>query len=123
MPVMRKRTSALAVNTNAAAIFNGELHEYLERPSMVRIYAKGASNAATAIVNAPKITINLGGSVVANRQEISAQFGTTAATAPNAIKPDDLVYEGVAQAGSRLVVDYDNDTTQAVNNDTIADIH
>lgn len=55
-----------------------------------------------------------------NGQDIPGQFGTSAATFPNVVKPDDQVWAGIV-AGGRVVVDYLNDADQAVNLDTVVD--
>lgn len=95
MPVLRYRNpAAVAANVVTKGIFAGELHEYVQRRSIVRVYA-------VSDVIDTRVSVNLGGRLVCNDQLIPFN-----ASAPQVIKPDHLVYEGGAAQNDRIQIDF-----------------
>jgi hypothetical protein len=89
-----------AANSIVKGIFSGQLHEYVQRPSKVNVYATSAA------VNDTFININIGGTVV-----VADQLMSNANRFP--LRPDDLIYSGHALRGDRIVIDVRAVTTQA----------
>lgn len=99
MPVMSDRQS-VAANAVVTNVLTGKLHEFVERPSAVRLYATGSAVGLNA-------TLVVGGRTVCQDQEVSA-----ANRFP--ILPDDFVAEAGGAAGQRILVSYRNTTAGAI---------
>jgi len=99
MPVMTDRQSVAAnsVVVNAVA---GKLHEFAERPCVVRLYC-----CASAV--GLNVSLLLGGASKCQDQEINAQNRMP-------IVPDDFVVEGGLLPGQRIVLSYRNTTGGAI---------
>lgn len=107
MSVMSDRQSvgANAVVTNA---LSGKVHEFLARPSVIRLYA-------TASAVGLNMTLLIDGVAVVNDQEVNAQNRMP-------LIPDDLFAMGVGNAGSRLVLSYRNTTGAAITGFSHVDV-
>lgn len=99
MPIMTDRQSVLA-NATVGNVLTGKLHEFLSRPSVVRVYG-------TASAVGLNITFLLGGRSIMQDQEISSQNRMP-------IVPDDIVCQGVGNQGDRLILSLRNTTGGAI---------
>lgn len=99
MPIMTDRQS-VAANAVVPNALSGKLHEFLARPSVVRVYG-------TASAVGLNVTFLLGGRSIMQDQEVSAQNRMP-------IVPDDVVAQGMGNAGDRLVLTYRNTTAGAI---------
>jgi hypothetical protein len=107
MPTMTYRAE-VAANGKNSGIFQGQLHEYVARRSIVRLYA-------TAEAIGMKISVNNGFEQIVNDQEVNAQNRLP-------VRPDDLFTEYVSPAGGRIVVDFRNTTATAIDAFCVVDI-
>jgi len=89
-----------AANTQNDNVIAGKVHEFVTRPSVLRV-----SGAASAV--GMRMTVLAGGRSLCQDQEVSA-----ANRFP--ILPDDLVTEGGAAPGDRIVVSTRNTTVGAI---------
>jgi hypothetical protein len=97
-----------AANTQNDNVISGKVHEFVTRPSVVRVAA-----AASAV--GMRMTVLIGGRSLGQDQELSA-----ANRFP--ILPDDLVTEGGANAGDRIVVSTRNTTGGAITANVKVDV-
>ena len=99
---------SVAANTQADNVISGKVHEFVTRPSVIRISA--AASAAGS-----RMTVLAGGRSLCQDQELSA-----ANRFP--ILPDDIVTEGGAAPGDRIVVSVRNTTAGAITVNTKVDV-
>jgi len=99
MPIMTDRQS-VAANTTVVNALTGKLHEFLTRPSVVRVYGTGSAVGLN-------FSFLLGGRSLMQDQEVSAQNRLP-------IVPDDVICQGIGNAGDRLVLSYRNTTGGAI---------
>ena len=99
MAVMTDRQS-VAANATVANSLSGKMHEFLQRPSIVRFY--GSASAVGL-----NMTCLIGGRSYVQDQEVSAQNRLP-------IVPDDFVAAGAGVAGDRIVLTYRNTTGGAI---------
>lgn len=107
MPIMTDSQS-VAANSTVANVVAGKPHEFIGRPSIVRVYA---TSSATGI----NLTLLVGGVSIVQDQLISA-----ANRFP--IRPDDLLAEAAAAPGSRLVVSLRNSTGGALTVQSMVEV-
>lgn len=107
MPTMSDRRS-VAANTLTKGIFQGQVHEYVQQPAVVRVFA---SAAATGL----NISVSNGQDVIVVDQEVNAQNRMP-------IRPDDLFTEFGALPGDRVVIDERNTTGAAIVAQIVVDI-
>ncbi len=107
MPVMTDRQS-VAANTVIANVVAGKLHEFIERPSAVRLY----SSASAVGLN---VTLVVGGRTVCQDQEVNAQNRMP-------IMPDDFVAEVGGLPGQRILVSWRNTTGGAITGFTRVEV-
>ncbi len=93
----RQSVAANATVTNALA---GKTHEFLSRPSVIKMYA-------TASAVGLFMTLLVGSEVYIEDQEVNAQNRLP-------ILPDDFVTQGVGGPGERIVIKYRNTTVGAI---------
>lgn len=99
MPVMTDRQS-VAANATVVNVLTGKLHEFLARPSAVRLFA-------TASAVGLNVTFLVGSHSSVQDQEVSAQNRMP-------IVPDDYVAEAGGMQGERVVVSLRNTTAGAI---------
>jgi len=99
MEVMTDRQSVAANGTVPNAV-TGKIHEFLQAPSRVRVYA-------TASAVGLNVTVLVGSRSFMQDQEVSAQNRLP-------IVPDDWVVDGGGVAGQRVVIQYRNTTGGAI---------
>jgi len=99
---------SVAANTQVDNVLSGKVHEFVSRPSIVRLAA-----AASAV--GMRVSLLVGGRSLVQDQEISA-----ANRFP--LLPDDLVTEGGANAGDRIVLTVRNTTVGAITANTKVDV-
>lgn len=107
MPVMSDSQS-VAANSVSANVLAGKAFEFIMAPSLVRIYAASSATGILARVLVGPVT-------VCDDQLVSA-----ANRFP--IRPDDLLVETPAPAGSRLVVVFRNSTGGALTIQSLVDV-
>jgi len=107
MPTMTDRRS-IAANLTVKGIFQGQVHEYVQQNSLIRVYA-------TASAVALNLSVSNGTDIIVNDQEVNAQNRLP-------IRPDDLFTEFGALAGDRIVIDVRNTTGAAINSFLVVDI-
>lgn len=107
MPTMNNRQS-VAANAKVNGVFSGQLHEYVQESSIVRIFA-------TASAVGLNINVNVGGETIVSDQEVNAQNRMP-------LRPDDLVNEISALPGDRIIVDWRNTTAGALTGFVTVDI-
>jgi hypothetical protein len=91
---------SVAANTSVANALSGKVHEFLGRPSKVRLY--GAASAVGL-----NMSFLIGSQSFCQDQEVNAQNRLP-------IVPDDLVVEAGGKTGDRLVLSYRNTTVGAI---------
>lgn len=99
---------SIAANTTVANVVAGKAFEFVSRPSIVRVYATSSATGINA-------TLLVGGQNIIQDQLISA-----ANRFP--IRPDDLLVEAGAPAGSRIVLALRNTTAGALTVTTMVEI-
>jgi len=99
MNLMTDRQS-VAANGSVNNALSGKLHEFVTRPSKIRIY--GSASAVGLNMSAL-----VGGQSFMQDQEVNAQNRMP-------IVPDDIMAEAGARAGDRLLVSYRNTTGGAI---------
>jgi len=107
MATMTDRRS-VAENAKVNGVFSGQLHEYVSVPAMVNVHA-------TASLIGLNLTVNIGGDIVLNDQEVNAQNRLP-------IRPDDLLVSHAAIPGDRVVIDWRNTTAGAITGFLLVDI-
>lgn len=105
--VMTDRQS-VAANTVVANVLTGKIHEFLQRPSAVRLYGCGSAVGLNA-------TLIVGNVTAMQDQELNAQNRMP-------IVPDDFVVEAGGMAGDRVVVSLRNTTGGALTGFTRIEI-
>jgi hypothetical protein len=90
----------IAANTSIANVLSGKAQEFVQEPSLVRLFATGGNVGLFC-------TLIVGDEVLLEDQEISAQNRFP-------LIPDDFVAEGGGLAGDRIVVKYRNSTAGAI---------
>lgn len=99
MPIMTDRQSVPANGVVANAL-SGKLHEFVNEPSLIRLYGTGSAVGLN-------MSLIVGGEVVVQDQEVNAQNRLP-------IVPDDFIAEGGGLVGDRIVVSYRNTTGAAI---------
>lgn len=99
MIVMTDRQS-VGANATVANAVSGKVHEFLERPSKVRLY--GAASAVGL-----NFTLLVGSQSFCQDQEVSAQNRLP-------ITPDDWLVDAGGKKGDRIVLSYRNTTAGAI---------
>jgi hypothetical protein len=99
MPVMTDRQS-VAANATVTNVLAGKLHEFLNRPSAVRLYACASAVGLNS-------TLIVGSQSSVQDQEVNAQNRLP-------IVPDDFLAEAGGLAGERILVSYRNTTGAAI---------
>lgn len=107
MPFMSDVRS-LAANTVVDNVLVGKLHEFVTRPSLVRLRACGSAAGL-------RCSFLIAGESQVQDQEIGSQNRTP-------IYPDDVLVEGFARPGDRLVLTIRNTTAGALTAQTIVDV-
>lgn len=97
--IMTDRQSVVA-NAVITNVLTGKVHEFLSRPSAVRLYACGSAVGLNA-------TLIVGNVTAMQDQEVNAQNRMP-------IVPDDFVVEAGGLAGERVVVSLRNTTGGAI---------
>lgn len=97
--VMTDRQS-VAANSVVQNVLTGKIHEFLQRPSSVRLFACAAATGLNA-------TLIVGNVTAMQDQEINAQNRMP-------IVPDDFVVEAGGLKGERVVVQLRNTTAGAI---------
>lgn len=100
MPVMTDRRE-IAANTVVENVLTGKLHEFLSRPSAVRLFA-------TAEAVGLNVTFLVGSVSTVQDQEVNAQNRMP-------IVPDDFVADAGGLPGERILVSYRNTTGGAID--------
>lgn len=103
---------SLTAYTKFPGIFTGKVGEYVERPSRVRVYAVGNANTVGEVL----LSLNIGGKLVLDE-----------VLTPNAARdlpliPDDLIYQGFALRGNRIVCDVRNTASSAKKITVVCDV-
>jgi|SRR5262245_3601668 len=99
MPVMTDRQS-VAANATVTNVLAGKLHEFLSRPSAIRLYA-----CASAV--GLNVTFIVGSQSTVQDQEVNAQNRMP-------IVPDDFVADAGGLGGERVLISYRNTTAGAI---------
>lgn len=108
MPLMSVQSLSVGANALSANIFAGKPFEFIQRPSIVRIYACSSAVGMNA-------TVTCG-----NRTIVQDEPYSQANRFP--IKPDDLLIEFPGLPGERLVMQLRNTTAGALTNNVQAEI-
>lgn len=107
MPRMSDRQS-VAANATVANAVSGKLHEFVNRPSIVRLYATGSAVGLN-------MSLLIGSESAMQDQEVNAQNRMP-------LLPDDFVVEFGAFPGDRIVLSYRNTTGGAITAFTLVDV-
>jgi len=105
---MTVRGVSVAAGANSGNVLAGRLFEFLERPSVVRVFPVGSAIGL-------QCTFNVGGEVFIQGEEISGanRFPT---------RNEDLLGEGVGGAGERIVISFFNPTGGALTIFLVVDV-
>jgi len=107
MQVMTDRQS-VAANATVANVLAGKVHEFVGRPSRIRIYGTGSAVGLN-------MTLIVGNVSIVQDQELNAQNRMP-------ILPDDFVAEAGALGGDRIVVSLRNTTAGAITGFTRVEV-
>lgn len=107
MPLMTDRQS-VAANATVVNVLAGKLHEFADRPSVVRLY--GAASAVGL-----NVSFLVGSRSSVQDQELNAQNRMP-------IVPDDFIAEIGALAGERILVSLRNTTAGAITGFTRVEV-
>jgi len=99
MMVMTDRQS-VGANATVVNALSGKIHEFLERPSKIRMYG-------TAAAVGLNMTLIVGNQTFMQDQEVNAQNRMP-------ITPDDWVVDAGGKPGDRIVLSYRNTTAAAI---------
>ncbi len=94
------RVESVAANVFSGNIIAGEANEFLEGPSVVRVFARAAAVGLRMIMQ-------VGNEVFAQDQEIGASAGFPT-------RPQDFFVEGVGGRGERIILQLRNTTGAAI---------
>lgn len=107
MPLISRQDS-IAANTRSANILDGELFEFVPRPSAISLYVAAA---ATGI----EIDFSVGGETI-------VQAARAPGTNRFPVRPDDAITAHGALAGERLFLTFNNTTGAAIVVNTLIDV-
>lgn len=97
--VMTDRQS-VGANSSVSNAVSGKIHEFVSRPSRIRLYA-------TASAVGLNMTLIVGNQTFMQDQEVSAQNRMP-------LVPDDHIVDAGAKSGDRIVLQYRNTTAGAI---------
>src|SRR5262245_52339443 len=100
--------SSIGANGTNPNVISGKVHEFVTRPSIVRVAGSGSATGLN-------VTVLLGGRSICQDQVMSA-----ANRFP--VLPDDIITEGGARPGDRIAVSVRNTTSGARTSNIAVDV-